>query len=231
MASVVGMGGQPRCTSRGTSRADIPTEAGGIRHVEENTVLILDSDVPLGFYVQGGWTNPFTDVPESAWYYDAIRFVNENGLMNGIDAGTFSPDANLTRAMLTQILYNKEGRPAVDSGSAFTDVAAGAWYCDAVAWASANGVVNGYGNGCFGPGDSITREQLIVMLWRYSGSPAASVQTLSFSDSDQISSYALDALRWAAESGIINGDNNGALQPKGLSTRAQVAQVLYNLFG
>ena len=99
--------------------------------MEENTVLILDSDVPLGFYVQGGWTNPFTDVPESAWYYDAIRFVNENGLMNGIDAGTFSPDANLTRAMLTQILYNKEGRPAVDSGSAFTDVAAGAWYCDA----------------------------------------------------------------------------------------------------
>ncbi len=105
----------------------------------------------------------------------------------------------------------------------------GAWYADAVAWASANGVVTGYQNGAFGPDDPITREQLAVMLWRYTGSPAAR-QTLRFSDADQISGFALQAMQWAVQNGIINGYANGTLNPRGNATRAQVAQMLQNFF-
>ena len=107
-------------------------------------------------------------------------------------------------------------------------MAGGAWYSDAVAWAAERGIVAGYGNGLFGPSDNITREQLAVILWRYSGEPAATNKELRFSDADSASDYALDALRWAVENGVINGYGNGVLAPKGLATRAQVAQMLMN---
>ena len=174
------------------------------------------------------WVNPFSDAAEGAWYYDAVRFVNENGLMNGYSNGTFGPDNYLSRAMLAQILYNREGAPAVTGGGAFTDAAPGQWYTSAVAWAAANGIVGGYGDGRFGPNDNITREQLAVMLWRYAGSPAATGEELAFSDVDRISGYALDAMRWAVENGILNGYGDGLLGPQGLATRAQVAQMLKN---
>lgn len=174
------------------------------------------------------WVNPFTDVAANAWYYDAVKFVCEGGLMNGISSTQFAPDANLSRAQLAQILYNKEGKPAVSGNSIFTDVTASAWYSNAVIWAAANNIVSGYGNALFGPDDNITREQLAVMLWRYSGSPAVANKELQFNDADQISDYALDALLWAVENGIINGKGNGILDPKGLATRAQVAQMLKN---
>lgn len=174
------------------------------------------------------WSNPFTDIVEGSWYYDAVKFVNENGLMNGYGDNRFCPDDNLSRAMLAQILYNKENRPATTSLAPFSDVASDAWYSDAVAWAAQQGIVTGYGNGLFGPGDNITREQLAVMLWRYSGEPAATNKELRFSDADSASDYALDTLRWAVENGIINGYGNGILDPKGLATRAQVAQMLMN---
>ena len=129
--------------------------------------------------------------------------------------------------MLTQILYNKEGRP-VSSGSAFADVTSDAWHSEAVAWAAARGIVSGYGNGLFGPNDHITREQLAVMLWRYAGEPAATSKELHFNDVDEVSAYALDALCWATENGIINGKGGGILDPRGQATRAQVAQMLMN---
>lgn len=171
------------------------------------------------------WSNPFTDVSENAWYYDSVRFVHENGLMNGYN-NTFAPDANLSRAMWAQILYNKEGRPAA-SGSVFPDVPPDAWYSQAVAWAAERGIVSGYGSGLFGPGNQITREQMAVMLWRYSGSPAPVNQTLSFSDADAAGGYARTALCWAVEQGIMRG-NGGRLDPKGLATRAHTAQMLKN---
>lgn len=174
------------------------------------------------------WSSPFTDVAEGAWCYDAVRFVSENGLMNGIGSSLFAPDANLSRAQLAQILYNKEGKPAVNGESNFQDVAAGTWCADAVTWAAAQGIVGGYGNGMFGPDDPITREQLAVMLWRYSDSPAATNKELHFSDAGEAGGYALDALCWAVESGIINGYGDGRLGPKGFATRAQVAQMLKN---
>ena len=140
----------------------------------------------------------------------------------------FGPNDNLSRAQLAQILYNKEGKPLVTSGSVFTDVADGQWYASAITWAAAHGIVSGCGNGRFGPNDNITREQLAVMLWRCAGSPAATDKELHFTDADQASGYALEALRWAAENGILNGYGDGRLNPGGLAARAQAAQMLKN---
>lgn len=173
------------------------------------------------------WSNPFADVTEGAWYYEAVRFVQERGLMDGYSDGRFGPNNNLSRAQLAQILFNKEGRPAVNYLMQYGDVSGGAWYSEAVRWATSQGIVSGYGNGRFGPNDPITREQLAVMLWRYSGSPAASGE-LRFHDADKISSFALEAVRWAVENGVISGYGSGRLDPQGLATRAQVAQMLKN---
>lgn len=173
------------------------------------------------------WLNPFTDVAMSAWYYDSVKFVSENSLMNGISNNLFAPNTNLSRAQLAQILYNKEGKPIVRVGSTFTDVAADAWYSDAVTWAAANNIVSGYGNGLFGPDDNITREQLAVMLWRYAGEPTGNME-LSFIDADQIGAFAQVAICWAVENGILNGKANNILDPKGFATRAEVAQMIKN---
>ena len=174
------------------------------------------------------WNNPFTDVSEGDWYYEAVRFVQERGLMNGYSDGRFGPNDTLSRAQLAQILFNKEGRPGVNYLLTFSDVAGEAWYTEAVRWAASQGIVSGYGNGTFGPNDPITREQLAVMLWRYSGSPAATNKELHFNDTDEISGFALEALRWAVENGILNGYGDGRLGPQGQATRAQVAQMLKN---
>ena len=170
----------------------------------------------------------FADVPAGVWFYDAVCFVSENGLMNGYGNGLFGPNDKLSRAQLAQILYSKEGRPAATDGNTFHDVSAGAWYANAVNWAAANGIVSGYGQGRFGPNDNITREQLAVMLWRYAGSPKATTDQLNFNDAASISGYALDAMRWAVENGILNGYGGGKLGPQGQATRAQAAQMLKN---
>lgn len=171
----------------------------------------------------------FTDLGTvGTWYHEAVDYVLRNGLMNGYSSSLFGPDDNLSRAQLAQILYNKEGKPPVTGGSIFTDVADGQWYAPAITWAAANGIVNGYGNGLFGPDDNITREQLAVMLWRYAGSPAATNKELHFTDADEAGDWALEALRWAVENGILNGYGDGQLDPGRLATRAQVAQMLKN---
>ena len=175
------------------------------------------------------WNNPFADVSEDDWYYEAVRFVQERGLMNGYGGSNFAPNAQLSRAQLAQILFNKEGRPGVNYLLTFPDVAGEAWYTEAIRWAASQGIVGGYGDGTFGPNDPITREQLAVMLWRYAGSPGAVGGELHFSDAGQISGYASDALRWAVENGIMHGTGGGILAPQGLATRAQTAQMLKNL--
>ena len=162
------------------------------------------------------------------WYHEAVDYVLQNNLMGGYGNGLFGPDDTLTRAQFAQILYNKAGRPVVDDRISFSDVADTAWYADAVSWAAERGIVSGYGGGRFGPDDNITREQLAVMLWWYSGSPAATNKELHFNDTDEISPFALEALRWAVENGIINGKGGGILDPKGPATRAQAAQILKN---
>ncbi|RKJ81916.1 hypothetical protein D7X33_03020 [Butyricicoccus sp. 1XD8-22] len=173
-----------------------------------------------------GTQTSFTDVPAGAWYAEAVAFVESRGLMSGSN-GRFSPDEKLSRGMLAQILFNAEGRPSGSTVPAFADVPARAWFTDAVAWAAAKNIVSGYVNGLFGPNDSVTREQLAVMLWRYAGSPAPTSQALSFSDADAAGGYARMALCWAVENGIMSG-NGGRLDPKGQVTRAQTAQMLKN---
>ena len=178
--------------------------------------------------IETPWNNPFADVSEDDWYYEAVRFVQERGLMNGIGNGNFAPNTQLSRAQLAQILFNKAGRPGVNYLLTFPDVASEAWYTEAIRWTASQGIVGGYGNGTFGPNAPITREQLSVMLWRYSGSPAATSKELNFNDEAEIGGYTQEALRWAVENGILNGYGDGRLGPKGQATRAQVAQMLKN---
>lgn len=168
----------------------------------------------------------FPDLNVTDWYHEAVDFVLERGLMSGTNSG-FAPNAPLSRAMLAQILWNHAGKPAAAARSTFPDVPASEWYAAAVDWASENGIVSGYSDGRFGPNDSVTREQFAVMLWRFAGSPAASGTELRFTDADKVSGYALNAIRWAAENGIISG-SGGQLAPQGLATRAQAAQMLKN---
>jgi len=168
----------------------------------------------------------FADLDVTAWYHEAVDYVLSEGLMDGYRNGLFGPNDTLSRAQLAQILYSHAGRPAVSGSGPFTDTADGAWYADAVAWAAAEGIVSGYGNGRFGPGDPVTREQLAVMLYRCAGKPVPSDPYLNFADADRISGYALNALRWAVEEEIISGCKDGRLDPRGQATRAQAAAMV-----
>ncbi len=168
----------------------------------------------------------FTDVPAGVWYEDAVQFTVDRGLFNGMTPTIFGPENPMTRGMLATVLYRLEKEPGTTVTGLFSDVAGGEYYARAIAWAAFQGVVGGYGNGLFGPNDDITREQLAVMLWRYSGSPAATHKELHFADVDQTSDWAIEAMRWAVENGIINGHNDGRLDPQGQATRAQVAAML-----
>ena len=170
----------------------------------------------------------FADVSASDWEADAVAFASAHELFNGTSETRFSPNQSMSRAMLATVLYNLEGRPAQSLTDEFSDVDSGAWYAAGVSWAAENGITNGYDNGKFGSDDGVTREQFAVMLWRYAGSPAANSGALSFVDADQASDYAVEALRWAAANGILNGHDDGRLDSGGLTTRAQAAQILKN---
>jgi len=171
----------------------------------------------------------FDDVAKSAWYYKAVEYVAENGIMSGVSAREFAPNAGFSRAMLAQTLYAMSGKPTVKVEGTFADVAANAWYADAVNWAAEKGYVSGVGDGKFAPDASITREQMALILYRYAGSPDASGMVLrEFADGDSVSAYAVDAIRWAVHEGLISGMENNTLAPQGTATRAQVAQILMN---
>ena len=170
----------------------------------------------------------FSDVAADAWYADAAKYVRDNGIMNGTSNTTFSPNSTMTRAMLATVLYRAAGSPAVNQTADFRDVSTGAYYSDAAAWASANGIVTGYGNGLFGSNDPVTREQIAAILWRYQGSPAPAGTAADFADQSAISSYAVNAVAWARENSIINGMEGNRFAPKNNATRAQVATILRN---
>ena len=170
----------------------------------------------------------FDDVQPTAWEADAVAFASARELFSGTSETTFSPTQPMSRGMLATVLYRLEGSPDQDAPASYGDVSSDAWYADGVAWATENGIANGYGDGQFGPNNNVTREQFAVMLWNYAGRPSASGQTLDFTDADQASGYALEALCWAVENGILNGYGNGKLIPGGMATRAQAAQMLKN---
>lgn len=172
---------------------------------------------------------PFTDVPDNAWYSEAVRYVYEKGMMDGTDGGAFSPDAAMSRGMLATVLHRLEGRPAVSGGTQFPDVPAGQWYTDAAAWAGETGIVEGYDDGNFGPNDPATREQMVTILYRYAKYKEYFTESLgnaaAFPDGDTVSAYAADAVDWAIGNGLLQGDG-GLLFPGGGADRAQAAAVL-----
>ena len=194
---------------------------------EDGVVVTLDQDATVKVIDN---SKTFADVHSMGhWAEKAIDFVVARGIYSGTSATTFHPDNAMTRGMLAVVLHNLENNPAHDiCDDTFQDVAADSWYEDAIHWAADSGIVSGYGNGCYGPNDSITREQLAVMLWRSAGSPDSDHSLEHFKDAHLIASYAETALAWANENGIINGKGDGILDPKGNATRAQVAQMLMN---
>ena len=177
---------------------------------------------------------PFTDVKSGNWFYDAVKNAYAQGLMTGTSATTFAPNGTMNRAMIVTVLYRLEKSPAVTGASKFTDVPAGQWYSDAVAWAAANKIVNGYDETTFGPMNAVTREQMAAILFRYEQVKGLENVTLEenlnrFPDQNKISAYAIPALQWAVGQKIINGNADGTLDPTGTATRAQVAQIFTNL--
>jgi len=169
----------------------------------------------------------FSDVDADAWYAEAVMYCQEHDLMNGTTNTTFAPDSSLTRAMLVTVLYRMAGSPTVSGTAAFSDTVDGAYYSDAVLWASQQGVVAGYGNGLFGTNDPVSREQMTTILWRYTGSPAAE-NTGNFTDQSETASYAVTAVNWASANGIIRTVSSNLFAPKASATRAQVANALMN---
>ena len=178
-------------------------------------------------------TWPFTDVTEGEdWFYDAVAYVYENGIMAGTDETIFEPYMELDRAMAAQLFYNLEGKPAVTGDSAFTDVTSGHWAVDAITWAAQNDIVAGIGGGLYDPDSNVTREQFAVMLYKYArfkGCDLTATGDLTqFPDAGSISSWAETALSWANGKGLINGHEDGTIDPKGSTIRAQAASIMAN---
>ena len=178
--------------------------------------------------------NPFADVNAGDWFYQDVLFSYEKGLMSGLDAGVFAPYANSTRAQIAVIFYRMEGSPAVEGENSFTDVVRGsgtAWFYDAVTWAQQNGIMGGYGNSSFAPNDPITREQLAAIFYRYAqykgyDTTQGGMAIREFDDYESISDYAMGAMAWAVNTGLVKGDSN-LLYPKGTATRAEIAAMLH----
>ena len=185
----------------------------------------VDSETPA----LGHKCAAYTDIPTD-WAKEGICFVIENGLMVGTTSTTFAPKDTLTRAMLVTVLYRMAGSPAVDAPSGFTDVADGQWYSDAIAWAAANGIVNGVGGNKFAPSEPVTREQLAAIFFRYAKAEAPEVDVLSgYPDAEAISTYARDAMAWAVSTGLVTGSKEADgtyLAPQGLAAREQAAAIL-----
>ena len=175
-------------------------------------------------------TEPFIDVAEGDWFYDAVVYAYQNELMDGVGGNRFAPNSETTRAQLVTILYRLEGEPAVSGDLPFTDVEAGIWYTDAILWAAQNNIVNGVSDTEFAPGDDLTRQQLVTILYRYAEAKgydvSASADLSGYPDADQVQDYAQPAMAWAVAENIIQGMEDGTLKPAGNASRAQIATIL-----
>ncbi|MBD5150539.1 MAG: hypothetical protein HDT18_09300 [Oscillibacter sp.] len=169
----------------------------------------------------------FSDVDANAWYAEAVMYCKEHNLMAGTGNNQFAPESNLTRAQLATVLYRIEGTPTVTGTDVFTDTPDGAWYGDAVLWASQQELISGYGGGLFGPNDPVTREQMTTIFWRYAGSPTAG-EASNYTDNASIAAYAVSAVNWASANNIVRPVSSGTFAPKSSATRAQVADALMN---
>ena len=222
--TVTGEGGNPvSLTNTGHGTYTFPMPASAV------TALAAFAEIPDQPEQPEQPTEPFTDVRESDWFYDAVVYAYENALMDGMGEGTFAPNATTTRAMVVTILYRLEGEPAVSGDLPFTDVEASTWYTDAILWAVQNGIVNGMNDTQFAPGNDLTREQLVTILYRYAQDKgydvSASADLSGYPDAGQVQTYAQPAMAWAVAEGIVEG-MDGNLAPAGNASRAQIATIL-----
>lgn len=180
------------------------------------------------------WNNPYIDIHENDWFFDPVRYVQQNGLMFGTSDNQFEPNLATTRGMLVTILWRQAGEPTPVETASFEDVAADSWYADAIAWASSKGIVGGYGNGLFGANDPITREQLASMLQRFAeyndADTSARGDLTSFNDGTAVSTWAQEPVQWAVGEGLLGGFEDNTLRPQGQATRAQVASLLQRIY-
>lgn len=203
---------------------DLKTEEYG-----KYTFIMPDSSVTVKINFAKEFNHNFKDVEDDSWYYNAVCYVNENGLFKGMSEDNFGVNENMVRSMLMTVLYRAAGEPDIDEDHGFIDVEENTWYTVPIKWAKHNGIALGEDNNTFAPHKSITREQLAAMLYRYSGQPDNTGDLQQFKDSDQIEEFAVDAFKWAVGNKIILGMGDDTLNPKGEATRAQVAQVIMNL--
>ena len=208
-----------------TAKNDLQIVCSGSSSIETPEIPIDDPPVVPG-------SLPFTDVAEGVWYYDAVGYVYQEKVMNGVSETLFEPETELTRSMMVQILYNLEGRPSAERSAGFSDVRSGDWFGDAVYWAADAGIVLGYPDGSFAPAARITREQTAAILFRYAGYKGQDVSARGdlsgYRDLEDVSGYAMDAMAWANARSIIRGVTSDTLAPKGTATRAQIAQMMMN---
>ncbi len=208
------------------------SDASGNRHIVPWSLVGTNG---VSFIIQGGGqyeiidnSQQFNDI-SGHWSTDAINFVAAHNLFTGMSENEFSPNSAMTRAMLVTVLHRLNGLTSGE-GETFSDVTDGEWYANAVGWAAANNIVGGYGDGSFGTNDNITREQLASILYRYAkyiGTDTTATGDLSaYHDADSVSDYAVEAMQWATQSGLINGQPGGMLDPEGNASRAEVAAVL-----
>ena len=175
---------------------------------------------------------PFTDVNSNSWYFNAVEFVYNKGIMQGVSSTKFSPSGTVTRGMIVTMLWRMAGEPYVGGGS-FDDVASGSYYATAVAWAAKNGIVDGYNSTRFGPNDAVTREQIATMLYRYAkwlGYSASGSSLAGYSDASSVSSWAKDAMGWAVKNSVVTGVTATKLNPASSATRAETAQMFMNFY-
>jgi hypothetical protein len=198
---------------------------------EESWLISLegDSETEEESQLQTASVSLFSDLPEGAWYTTWCQAAAELGLMNGVGEGKFDPGGTTSRAMLVQILYNRQGRPAVEGTVPFLDLDAGGWYLPAVRWAYLTGVTKGTSATTFCPNRPVTREQVAVFLYADAGSPAVTGDLSAFADGEQVSAWAQNALLWATQQGILQGTTGGGqhlLNPKATATRGEAAAML-----
>lgn len=206
--------------------ASAKTSSGG--HSSGNTA---DAQQPADNTSGGAVTaGSFSDVKTGNWYYDAVEYVASKGLMTGVSGSSFGSNIDTTRGMIVTILYRLENEPSGAAQAVFDDVKTSQYYADAIAWANANGIVTGYGNGLFGPNDAITREQMAAILYRYAQykgyDVSAAADLAAFSDASSVSKYAVDAMKWANAEGLITGVTSSKLVPANNAVRAQAASIL-----